>query len=97
MDTYEKVYERDLLEANKEIIISSPGLNQAKVNVFVRIIRQRQEDGVKITVATLDPEVKGFWRKLFKGKQVLTTRDQIVNIRLLGPLKIDLTNGYIYE
>ena len=48
-------------------------------------------------VATLDPEVKGFWRKLFKGKQVLTTNGQIVNIRLLGPLKIDLTNGYIYE
>lgn len=48
-------------------------------------------------VATLDPEVKGFWRKLFKGKQVLTRNGQIVNIRLLGPLKIDLTNGYIYE
>ena len=48
-------------------------------------------------VATLDPEVKGFWRKLFKGKQVLTSPNQIVNIRLLGPLKIDLTNGYIYE
>ena len=48
-------------------------------------------------VATLDPEVKGFWRKLFKGKQVLANKGQIVNIRLLGPLKIDLTNGYIYE
>ena len=48
-------------------------------------------------VATLDPEVNGFWRNLFKGKQVLTTSGQIVNIRLLGPLKIDLTNGYIYE
>ena len=56
MDTYEKVYERDLLEANKEIIISSPGLNQAKVNAFVRLIKQRQEDGVKITVVTLNPE-----------------------------------------
>lgn len=48
-------------------------------------------------IATLDPEVKGFWRKLFKGKQVLANKGQIVNIRLLGPLKIDLTNGYIYE
>ena len=56
MDTYEKVYERDLLEANKEIIISSPGLNQAKVNSFVKLIKPRQEDGVKITVVTLDPE-----------------------------------------
>ena len=56
MDTYEKVFERDLLEANKEIIISSPGLNQIKVNAFVRLIKKKQEDGVKITVVTLNPE-----------------------------------------
>ena len=46
----------DLLEANKEVIISSPGLNQTKVNALVRLIKQRQENGVKITVVTLDPE-----------------------------------------
>ena len=48
-------------------------------------------------VATLDPTKIGFWRRLFKGAKVLTMPNQIVNIRLLGPLKIDLTNGYIYE
>ena len=48
-------------------------------------------------VATLDPGKIGFWRKIFKGAKVLTMPNQIVNIRLLGPLKIDLTNGYIYE
>ena len=56
IDSYEKVYEKDLLEANKEIIISSPGLNHAKVDVFVKHIKQRQEDGVKLTVITLNPE-----------------------------------------
>ena len=48
-------------------------------------------------VATLDPSKIGFWRRIFKGAKVLTMPGQIVNIRLLGPLKIDLTNGYIYE
>ena len=48
-------------------------------------------------VATLDPGKIGFWRRLFKGAKVLTMPTQMVNIRLLGPLKIDLTNGYIYE
>ena len=48
-------------------------------------------------VATLTPDKIGFWRKLFKGAKVLTTPGQIVNIRLLAPIKIDLTNGYIYE
>ena len=48
-------------------------------------------------VATLDPSKIGFWRRLFKGAKVLTMPNQMVNIRLLGPLRIDLTNGYIYE
>ena len=48
-------------------------------------------------VATLDPGKIGFWRRLFKGAKVLTMPNQMVNVRLLGPLKIDLTNGYIYE
>lgn len=34
IDSYEQVYEKDLLEANKEIIISSPGLNQSKVKIY---------------------------------------------------------------
>ena len=48
-------------------------------------------------VATLTPDKIGFWRKLFKGAKVITSPNQIVNIRLLAPIKIDLTNGYIYE
>ena len=56
IDSYEKVYAKDLLEANKEIIISSPGLNHAKVDAFVKLIKHRQEDGVKLTVITLNPE-----------------------------------------
>ena len=48
-------------------------------------------------VATLTPDKIGFWRKIFKGATVLTSPGQIVNIRLLAPIKIDLTNGYIYE
>ena len=56
IDSYEKVYAKDLLEANKEIIISSPGLNRSKVDAFVKLIKHRQEDGVKLTVITLNPE-----------------------------------------
>jgi len=48
-------------------------------------------------VATLSPDKIGFWRRLFKGAKVQTQPGDIVNIRLLAPIKIDLTNGYIYE
>ena len=48
-------------------------------------------------VVTFDPEKIGFWRKIFKGAAVLTKPNQVVGIRLLAPIKVDLTNGYIYE
>jgi hypothetical protein len=48
-------------------------------------------------VATLEPSKIGFWRRIFKGAKVLTMPNDIVNLRLLAPIKIDLTNGYIYE
>ena len=48
-------------------------------------------------VATLNPRKIGFWRRIFKGAKVLTMPNEIVNLRLLAPIKIDLTNGYIYE
>ena len=48
-------------------------------------------------VATLDPGNLGWFRRTFKGAKVLTTVNQTVYLRLLGNLKIDLTNGYIYE
>ncbi|MCQ2739919.1 MAG: S-layer homology domain-containing protein [bacterium] len=48
-------------------------------------------------VATLDPAKIGFWRRIFKGASVQTKSGEIVNLRLLAPIKIDLTNGFIYE
>ena len=48
-------------------------------------------------VATLDPAKIGFWRRIFKGAKVESKIGDIVNLRLLAPIKIDLTNGFIYE
>ena len=55
-DSYERIYEKDLLEANNEVLISSPGLNQAKVISFIKLIRRKQEDGIKLTIVTLSSE-----------------------------------------
>lgn len=38
-----------------------------------------------------------FVRWVFKGEQLEVPADDIVNVKLLEPLKIDLTNGWIYE
>jgi superfamily II DNA or RNA helicase len=55
--SYLPVYEKDLLSAQKEIIISSPGLSIRKVSRFVKLTASLQERGVKITILTLPPDI----------------------------------------
>lgn len=82
MDSYESVYEKDLLEANKEIVISSPGLNHSKVDLFIRLIKKKQEDGIKITVVTLNPE--GYPEERIEDTKgiVQLLEDNGVNVRI---------------
>lgn len=53
---YIEKFEQDLVEAEKEIIISSPDIRAEKIARFIRIIKERQEKGVKVTVITLSPD-----------------------------------------
>ena len=57
---YTEVFERDLIEANKEIVVASPGLTRKKVVRFMELVKTRQEAGVTVTVITLDPEAEGY-------------------------------------
>lgn len=54
--SYKKVYETDLLRAYSEIVISSPGINVAKVKWFLNLVLEKQEQGVKISVLTIAPD-----------------------------------------
>lgn len=38
-----------------------------------------------------------FIRKIFKGDKIIVLPDSIVYVRLSEPIKVDLTNGWIYE
>lgn len=53
---YAEVFERDLVEAEKEIIIASPDLRRRKVERMMALLRPRQEAGVSVTVITLVPD-----------------------------------------
>ena len=57
---YTEVFERDLIEAEKEIIIASPGLRRTKVERMLLLMRPRQESGVRITVITQHPDSARF-------------------------------------
>lgn len=53
---YMDVFEQDLIEAEKEIIISSPRIIQDKINRLIYLAKPRQEAGVRMTVITQRPE-----------------------------------------
>ena len=55
-ESYHEVFERDLQEAEKDIIISSPRMNRKKVYRMISLLKERQEAGVKVTVVTWHPD-----------------------------------------
>ena len=57
---YTEAFERDLIEADREIVISSPGLRRSKVERFISLLKQRQESGVVVTVITAAPDSVGY-------------------------------------
>lgn len=60
IDSYLEVYQRDLLEADKEIMISSPVMSGPKVEELIGLLKEKQESGVVIRIVTWKPDKYGF-------------------------------------
>lgn len=56
MESYWTAYEMDLKQADKEIVISSPGMNKAMVMKTLDQIKDRQLAGVNVNVITIPAE-----------------------------------------
>lgn len=56
IENYEEIYWRDLEEAKQTVIVSSPRLNNQKVNRIISVLGKQQEIGVKVTVVTWHPD-----------------------------------------
>jgi len=56
IENYADTYWRDLEEAKRTVIVSSPRLNNQKVNHIISALGNRQELGVKVTVVTWHPD-----------------------------------------
>lgn len=57
--TYQSVYEADLQQADKEIVISSPGMNKAMVTKTLDLIKNRQLTGVSVNESYIGNMVYG--------------------------------------
>ena len=77
-DNYKEIFHRDLFDANKNIIISSPAISGSKVYELINILKEKQAAGVQITIVTWTPDSYGFgdaayWMQLHE--------DRILSIR----------------
>lgn len=55
-DNYSENYRKDLLDANKNIIISSPVISGSKIYELINMMKGRQSLGVQVTVVTWTPD-----------------------------------------
>ncbi len=59
-ENYFEVYRKDLLAANKNIVISSPTISSLKVYELIDLLQDRQAAGVEITIVSWEPDSYGF-------------------------------------
>lgn len=75
--TYSDAYETDLSQANSEIVISSPGINSAKIRQLIHTVSKKQAQGVKISVITI-PSVE------YPDNRIELTKQLIDELRRVG-------------
>ncbi len=68
-ENYQEVYKKDLLEADKGIVISSPAISGPKVYELIDLLKEKQASGVEVTIVTWAPDSYGygdtaFWMRL---------------------------------
>lgn len=64
-----EIYERDLLEANREIIISSPSIGAKKVDELLELLKEKQASGIPVRIVTWKQDMygygdSGYWMEL---------------------------------
>lgn len=56
IENYAETYWKDLEEANSAVVVSSPKLNNQKVDRIINMLGKRRELGVKVTIVTWHPD-----------------------------------------
>lgn len=69
IDTYLKVFQKDLLLAKSEIIISSPAISGKKIEEIVELLKEKQLLGIRIIIVTWKSDAygygdSGYWMEL---------------------------------
>lgn len=82
-ETYLTVYEKDLKNAAKDIVISSPTLGKYKVHRMISLLKERHESGVKVTIVTWHPEVYKYGKDEYRIELMELLRNAGFHIELM--------------
>lgn len=83
-ETYLTVYEKDLKNAAKDIVISSPTLGKYKVHRMISLLKEQQESGVKVTIVTWHPEVYKYGKDEYRIELMELLRNAGFYIELMN-------------
>ncbi len=83
VDNYAETYWRDLEEAKSAVIVSSPRLNNQKVNHIIAVLGRRLELGVKVTIVTWHPDAYRYGRDDVRMELMERLRKAGFDIRLV--------------
>ncbi len=83
IENYAETYWRDLEEAKTAVIVSSPRLNNQKVNRIISVLGERQELGVKVTIVTWHPDAYKYGRDDVRMELMERLRSAGFEIRLM--------------
>ena len=82
-----------LIDKKKALLI----IRNGKLSLNTKNITTSNEQTATFSaVAETDPELS-IWRKIFKGLKVKYSEDEVISVKLIKTLKIDLTNSWIME
>ena len=59
-ESYHAAFEKDLVHAHKNIVISSPVISRDKIQKMIGLLEDRQIAGVSVTIVTWSPDAYGF-------------------------------------
>lgn len=83
IENYAETYWRDLEEARSAVIVSSPRLNNQKVNRIITVLGKRRELGVKVTIVTWHPDAYKYGRDDVRMELMERLRKAGFEIRLV--------------
>ncbi|MCL2427116.1 MAG: DEAD/DEAH box helicase family protein, partial [Oscillospiraceae bacterium] len=83
---YYDIFERDIVEAEREIVISSPDISYNKVERFINIMKPRQESGVRVTILTEDPDSKLVGNPVFLMDLIRQLRSAGINVGFMDDI-----------